>query len=620
MRRLFSSFFLLALFVPSVLLASVIDPAEGQQWYGYYTGSEQLSEFGTGQGETYSCAIYLSGVTGMASGKGISAIRFVIQGTDGMRNLKVWYSTSLPGTMDDVDGQVIDIDASDVNDREPYDVALAKPYDVTAKGVYVGYTFDADDPYPVLATTGVPTQAGGFFLKTSDTYPEWQNVTGFNYGNLAIQVLLDGEFHQAAAKVSDFGEAVAMVGSEVSVPVTVTNYGNDGMSSIDYIVSSDGVAGEEQHYDLPVPVTQVRGTTVVNVPFTAPLRATISHKAVTVTKVNGTDNELVGEGQGAVIGIEETVERRVVMEEFTGTWCGWCPRGMVGMRQLKADWGQRFIGLSIHNGDPMALTDYDTMLPSGYPSCNLDREVTCDPFFGSNYGPGVETSYGINDDVKRQMGELTEASVDLTTAWTGSDSTRITATATVRLAYDRDDTPPYSLAFVLLADSLTGSGGSWAQNNDFTLPMAQGYASDPYLGFLTQLDQHITGVKYNDVVIATYGIRRGVSGSVAGPFEKGVGKGFSHTFNTSGNRLVQDKRNLKIVALLLDTDTGRIVNAAESRAETGASDGILDIPAELEWGQAAACYTLDGRRIDKPRHGVNIVRQASGKAVKVLIK
>ena len=34
---------------------------------------------------------------------------------------------------------------------------------------------------------------------------------------------------------------------------------------------------------------------------------------------------------------ELTFPRRVVMEEFTGTWCGNCPRGMVGIsRSIKA--------------------------------------------------------------------------------------------------------------------------------------------------------------------------------------------------------------------------------------------------------------------------------------------
>lgn len=34
-------------------------------------------------------------------------------------------------------------------------------------------------------------------------------------------------------------------------------------------------------------------------------------------------------------------ERKVVVEELTGTACGWCPRGLVGMKMLRDLYGDR---------------------------------------------------------------------------------------------------------------------------------------------------------------------------------------------------------------------------------------------------------------------------------------
>lgn len=607
--------------VTMAIQATQIEPGDGQQWYGYYTSKESLGEYGTGQGEDYSCAAFFSGTTGTASGKTLNAIRFVIQGTEGMANLRVWYSTSLPKTDNDIDGEIINVDANQVEDGVPFDVALTTPYKITDKGVYVGYSFTAEDPFPVLVTTNTATMPESFYLKTSSTYTSWQDMSSYNSGNLAVQVLLDGEFHNTAAKACDFDDAVTTLGQQVTIPITIVNYGNEGMNNIDYILYNDGNASAEQHYDFHRTVTQVKDTAVMNLSIQAPSTATLSHKRLVITRVNGQTNEYSADesaGNGAVIAIEESYPHNVTMEEFTGTWCGWCPRGIVGIRQLKKDFGDRFIGISIHNNDPMEIEDYSFMQPDGYPSCNLDREYSGDPFFGLGYaGTGTERSYGIHDNVEYMMGKLTEADVKLNANWANEDSTNIKATATITLAYDCDDTPPYSLAFVLMADSLTGTSSRWAQNNDFAMTMAQGYANDPYLGYLTKLGQHVEGVKYNDVCIATAGIRNGIDGSVNGAFNKGEGKDYSYTFDISSNELVQNKKNLRVAALLLNTQTGKIVNSTEAKVGSDIISGIrnhTNINATESW------YSLGGLRMAKPQRGLNIVRYPDGRSAKVVIK
>ena len=45
--------------------------------------------------------------------------------------------------------------------------------------------------------------------------------------------------------------------------------------------------------------------------------------------------------------------RKIVMEEATGTWCGWCPRGMVTIEQMNQKYPDNFIAIAIHGGDEM---------------------------------------------------------------------------------------------------------------------------------------------------------------------------------------------------------------------------------------------------------------------------
>ena len=171
---------------------------------------------------------------------------------------------------------------------------------------------------------------------------------------------------------------------------------------------------------------------------------------------------------------------------------------------------------------------------------------------------------------------------------------------------------------MLLADSLRGSGNSWNQNNDFCLIMAQGYASDPYLGYLTSLDQRIKNMTYNDVAVATAGLRRGLAGSINGPFVKGEPNASEYTLDISGNAVIQNKRNLRLAVLLLNTETGRIVNAADVKVGSGETSTIS--PSAAVQNPVSARYSIDGRRLSAPQRGINIVRRADGTTVKVVVR
>lgn len=67
--------------------------------------------------------------------------------------------------------------------------------------------------------------------------------------------------------------------------------------------------------------------------------------------------------------------KRVLIEEGTGTWCNWCPRGTVYGEQMIYDYDVIFI--AIHMGDVMESTpDYAAATTiTGLPNGNVDRAV-----------------------------------------------------------------------------------------------------------------------------------------------------------------------------------------------------------------------------------------------------
>lgn len=51
-------------------------------------------------------------------------------------------------------------------------------------------------------------------------------------------------------------------------------------------------------------------------------------------------------------------DKKVWVEEATGTWCGWCPRGEVYMNYLYAKYPEHFVGIAVHQKDPMECKDW----------------------------------------------------------------------------------------------------------------------------------------------------------------------------------------------------------------------------------------------------------------------
>ena len=72
-------------------------------------------------------------------------------------------------------------------------------------------------------------------------------------------------------------------------------------------------------------------------------------------------------------------QKHAVIEDYTGTWCGWCPRVMYGIEQVEATTNNAIV-VAAHIGDVMQ-NNYSVSLKNsfgitGYPTAYLDRDVT----------------------------------------------------------------------------------------------------------------------------------------------------------------------------------------------------------------------------------------------------
>ena len=106
---------------------------------------------------------------------------------------------------------------------------------------------------------------------------------------------------------------------------------------------------------------------------------------VTISNVNGVATDDDPSDDSKVISIDPIVPaegKMVVGEEATGTWCQWCPRGAVYMDLFEEQYGDYWVGIAVHNGDPMTDAVYDAGIGGsigGYPSALVDRGADVDP-------------------------------------------------------------------------------------------------------------------------------------------------------------------------------------------------------------------------------------------------
>lgn len=251
-------------------------------------------------------------------------------------------------------------------------------------------------------------------------------------------------------------------------------------------------------------------------------------------------------------------ERKVVVEEATGTWCGNCPVGYVGMEYMKehAEQYPAFIGIAMHNRsagqDPMHCDTYEPIVES-YISAFPNALVNRDPKFGA-IQPDLNrlpVAYAIAHGVANQGVEVF--------CETSEDRSTLHVTAQVRSAVDTD-AAGLSLSFALTEDNV----GPYEQTNYFSSKSSTGLAE----WFETQ--PYSVPIMFNDVARYLEGAF-GISKSL--PAQMRVGE--TYTYATDLPLATCDNLdNVSVTAMLLDTGSGEIRNADRKLIALGGVEGV----------------------------------------------
>lgn len=585
--------------------------------YGAYSGEETLGVFGTNKQENYDVAIRVAG-DGLV-GKQLTGVRVHFpEGVENISEAKAFISKELNivKTVFTPDGQTKEFTPTDGFVEVTFDT----PYTITEEGIFVGYSFTED------ATVAKPVSVVGssdpdfFYLHSSRTYRSRFVTKAKDLGkNLAMQAIIDGL--PASAAKPESAEAYVEAGSENNAfNFRVLNQGCTPVQSVDVNYSVAGLQGTTHiNFDTPIAAHyNAAGTASFALPKIAD-SGTFPIE-LTVTKVNGADNEATtGQASGYVYCMSFVPKKRALLEEYTGTWCGWCPRGFVGLEHMNELLGNDFVGVSYHNSDPMSFADSYPNNVTGFPDAWIDRKLQTDAYCGDNY----DGHFNIDKAYAEACEGVAAASIDCKAFFTSNSQTTVNAQATVRFPVTHADNP-YRLGFLLTADGLSGSGDAWAQSNYYS-SMSSSYP-DADMSQFAEGDSYIYGLTYNFVVVGYNG-----TGWIESSLPQSIEADKSYTYDYSFDltaatanckpSIIQDKSKLNVVALLIDSATGYVANAIKVNVYGSEADGVKSVSqTDADQATPVAFFSADGRAMAGPQKGLNIARMSNGRTVKVVRK
>jgi hypothetical protein len=264
---------------------------------------------------------------------------------------------------------------------------------------------------------------------------------------------------------------------------------------------------------------------------------------------NPANNEIIT----VVSAVTTTPQRRVVIEEGTGTWCGWCPRGFYWMSYMHETYPETFIGIAMHNGDPMTNAAYNSASGfNAYPQAHVNRKSK-NISVGGNF---VDEYLAVIDDV-------VPFDISVTATYEEDKPDQLNIHARVEFVTELSGIN-YRFGGVVVEDGVTGTGSGYNQANFYSSTAA----NLPLSGFgydWQALPNPVPASQmvYPDVARSLLGPYTGIAASVPSSVSVGqvIEREFTYFVPASSN-----VENMRVVVWLVNHSTGEIINAGVGRA------------------------------------------------------
>lgn len=565
--------------------------------FSYASG--ELFSYGKGKKEIVDVAICINdpGLAGMK----LVSFQAYINTTENISETSLWLTKELT-LVDKVN--VPDIASFDVTPVEGVygdeelavmSITLDQPYELDGEPLYLGYSLTVDDlddasRYPIILANNV--NPNGLFVRLSKSVLKWKEYSSTANGVALIVAQLEGDVPAYSLGIKSAAETYVNENEDFSMVFSVSNFGANAVNTIDYTYTIDG--GEENVGSVTLPAAiepNLTSSTELLLPFN-PVSGLGKHEIeVNLGTLNNEPNSSPASSYTATINVVPfTPVHRPLVEEFTGLWCGWCTRGYFAMETIKEYYDDDEVSICYHNGDAMAVTNSYPVNITGFPSASIDRLEVLDPYYGAS-----NAEFGIIDYMLNIMDQFTIADIDVDAE---IEDGKVNITSTAKFVQDIDNSN-YQIGYVLVCNGLYNE--SWAQQNYYY--NESGYAGSP-LEILTTWPSPVYDLIFNDVAVDVKGMM-GVSGSLPSTIKLGEEYTHTYSYNIANNSLIQDEKNLVVAAFIVNTTTGKVINANKWSATSSGETAVKELSKEAQVVESEY-FDLMGRKVSNARNGLFI--------------
>ncbi len=256
-----------------------------------------------------------------------------------------------------------------------------------------------------------------------------------------------------AGLVSVSFDGAAIAGGSNYPVVKVRNLGTTTITAFDLEIDYNGIQYQKSVSGISLASLAIEEVVVNTL---VPITAGATALTATIKAVNGVTGDDDNTDDVKVYNFTPIIPaagKMVIVEEATGTWCGWCPRGAVALEFLAKDYHGFAQGIAVHNGDPMTDSIYNAgigNLVSGYPSALVNR--------GNSMNPSSIWN-NVNNDIT-----IPPTAFLVNGAQFVGNKLEVSITADFKAIANNN----WKLACVIIEDSVTGTSSGYNQSNSYS--------------------------------------------------------------------------------------------------------------------------------------------------------
>lgn len=418
-----------------------------------------------------------------------------------------------------------------------------------------------------------------------------------------------------------------MAGKGGDIQVSLSNMGLDPISSFEYeFKCEDEVQTGKVELESPMPFYSNATLTA-----TAATGKNLGSKdgTFTITKVNTVADEYADNDDNVqpytVVKMETGYKRTPVVEEFTSSYCGWCPFGAAALNLLEDTYGDEIVLIAAHGHmnqnelDPMADSEYAKMGINSYPTTLVNRQY--------QHTGNLPVYFDVIPTVKKIVdSDVCEADMTIEVGAAPTNKLVKTIDVTTTLNFDFDvKAGDYSMVYALTEDGITGH----KQKTYLPDMVDDAMKENPGLTREQVIEAMADGEKFLMEALADGTKDNGLYWSK--PTFNHVSRGVTNADGQHPDNLpaatkntpievkakvnipatVKDRKNLKVVAMLIDNKTGVVVTGRQAAPSTTSTPSAIE-----EVGADAAQITVaDGAFVVKANKAEAAVYSLDGKLV-----